>query len=102
MVEYIPINKAECPYRFEIILGAEPFDIEVRYNERYDFFTVDLLKGDEVLVTGEKLTYGVPLFRDVEDNRYPVVQLVPYDEAGKESSVSFDNLGKTVFLAVVQ
>lgn len=102
MVEYIPINKEECPYRCEIVLGAELFELEFRYNERYDFFTVDLFKDGVQLVTGEKLTYGVPLFKDIEDNRYPVVQLIPQDEAAKESAVTFDNLGQTVFLAVVQ
>ncbi|ALS27199.1 hypothetical protein IJ21_17980 [Paenibacillus sp. 32O-W] len=99
---YIPIYKDQTPYRFEITLGAEIFEFEVRYNADFDFFTVDLFKDDEVLVYGEKLVYGVPLFVDVFDQRYPVLQLVPFDEARNETRVTYDNLDKTVFVQVVE
>lgn len=99
---YVPIQKNQTPYRFEITLGAELFTFEVRYNADFDFFTVDLSKDGEVLVYGEKLVYGVPLFVDVFDQRYPVLQLVPYDDAENETRVTYDNLDKTVFLQVVE
>jgi len=98
---YIPIQKNQVPYRFEILLGAETFEIEVRYNADFDFFTIDLYKDGEVLVYGEKLVYGVPLFTDVFDQRFPVLQLVPKDDAGLEERVGYSNLGETVFLQVV-
>lgn len=100
-METVPIYKGEIPYRFEIMLGAEMFEMEIRYNQAHDFFTVDLYKDGQVLVYGKKMTYGVPLFDDVADERFPILQLVPRDEAGLESAVTWDNLGKTVFLAVV-
>ncbi|PDO11571.1 MAG: hypothetical protein BLM47_00065 [Candidatus Reconcilbacillus cellulovorans] len=99
---YIPIQKNQVPYRFEILLGAEPFEIEVRYNADFDFFTLDLYKDGEALVYGEKLVYGVPLFVDVFDQRFPVLQLVPRDDAGLEERVGYANLGETVFLRVVE
>ena len=99
---YVPIQKEQTPYRFEILLGAEPFEIEVRYNADFDFFTVDLYKDGEALVYGEKLVYGVPLFVDVFDQRFPVLQLVPKDDAGLEERVGYSNLGETVFLQVVE
>lgn len=99
---YVPISKNLTPYRFEIVLGAEIFEFEVSYNADFDFFTVDLTKDGEVLVYGEKLVYGVPLFVDVFDQRYPVLQLVPLDDAGNETRVTYDNLDKTVFLQVVE
>jgi len=99
---YIPIQKNQVPYRFEILLGAEPFEIEVRYNADFDFFTLDLYKDGEALVYGEKLVYGVPLFVDVFDQRFPVLQLVPRDDAGLEERVGYSNLGETVFLQVVE
>jgi hypothetical protein len=99
---HIPIQKNQTPYRFEIVLGAEPFEIEVRYNADFDFFTVDLYKDGKTLVYGEKLVYGVPLFVDVFDQRFPVLQLVPRDDAGLETRVSYQNLGETVFLQVVE
>jgi hypothetical protein len=98
---YVPIQKEQTPYRFEIVLGAETFEIEVRYNADFDFFTIDLYKDGEALVYGEKLVYGVPLFTDVLDQRYPVLQIVPKDDAGLEERVGYSNLGETVFLQVV-
>ena len=99
---YVPIQKNMAPYRFEILLGAEPFEIEVRYNADFDFFTLDIYKDGEALVYGEKLVYGVPLFTDVFDQRFPVLQLVPKDDAGLETRVGYSNLGETVFLQVVE
>lgn len=42
--EYIEIEKALIPYRFEMELGAELFLIEIRYNELHDYFSLDLQK----------------------------------------------------------
>lgn len=96
--EYIPINKELTPYTFEIELGEELFGFEVRYNDRYDFFTVDLSKDGEVLVNGEKVVYGVPLFRDVLDERFPAPEIIPSDESGIDVVVTYETLEKTVFL----
>ncbi len=96
--EYIPIEKEQIPYRFEIELGAELFEMEVRYNDQHDFFTIDLFKNDDVLVYGEKLVYNVPLFIDVYDSRFPAPTIIPYDEAGLETDVTHENLSVTVFL----
>ncbi|MBA2878056.1 hypothetical protein HNR63_001110 [Anoxybacillus kamchatkensis] len=102
MLEYIPIEKENIPYRFEIELEAEVFEMEIRYNDLYDFFTIDLYKDGEPLVYGEKVVYGVPLFQDVRDSRFPAVDIVPKDEAGLENQVTYENFQKTVFLAVVR
>ncbi|MDF2657758.1 MAG: hypothetical protein K0Q94_549 [Paenibacillus sp.] len=98
---YMPINKNQVPYRFEITLGAELFTFEVRYNADFDFLTLDCYKGGQVLVYGEKIVYGVPLFVDVLDQRFPVLQIVPLDKAGAESRVGYENIEETVFLQVV-
>ena len=99
--EYIEIEKTLIPYRFEIEFGAELFDIEIRYNEIGDYFTIDLYKDGEVLVYGEKIVYGEPLFSEIYDTRYPAPTIVPIDESGKESRVGWDNLNETVFLVVM-
>lgn len=98
-MEYIPIEKRNIPYQFDIALGVDIFTFEVNYNERFDFFTLDLMKDDQVLVQGVKLVYGVPVFAGIEDHRFPVPLIVPIDEAGKEKAVTWENFGETVFLA---
>lgn len=99
--EYIELEKELIPYRFEIELGAELFEMEIHYNLVHDFFTIDLFKDDEVLIYGEKVTYGVPLFADVYDSRFPAPTIIPMDESGQEQRVTFENLNETVFLRLV-
>lgn len=99
--EYINIEKALIPYGFEIELGVEIFELEIRYNEVGDYFTVDLLKDEEVLVYGEKIVYGEQLFSEIFDERFPAPTIMPIDESGKETRVGYDNLNVTVFLVVM-
>ncbi|ASS66372.1 MULTISPECIES: hypothetical protein [unclassified Paenibacillus] len=98
MDEYIEIDKAQIPYQFEIELTGELYRMEIQYNPDFDFFTVDLYRGDELLATGQKLVYGVPLWRAIWDERFPDVAIVPYDLAEKETRITWDNLGESVFL----
>lgn len=96
---YIDIDKALIPYRFDITLAGEVFFFDVRYAEPTGLITVDLYDSDEEpIVFGEPLVYGQPLFDDVVDERLPLNQLVPFDPSGKTGSITFDNLGDTVFL----
>lgn len=96
---YIEIDKDLIPYRFDITLGNSVYFMEFRYNRSSDFFTVDLLDQEEnALVLGEPLIYGQQLFADVDDIRFPISRLVPLDHSGIENRVSWENLGKTVFL----
>jgi hypothetical protein len=99
-VEYINIDKNLIPYRFNIQLASEIFTFEVQYNADFDFFAVDLEKNGEVLVLGEKIVYGTYLFRNVADRRYPKVGIMPYDESKQSTAVTWDTLGKSVFLFV--
>ncbi|MBW7452436.1 phage baseplate plug protein [Paenibacillus sepulcri] len=101
-MEYIDIEKDLIPYRFDITLADELFTFEVNYNADYDFFTVDLEKDGEVLAVGEKLVYGVPLFTDVWDNRFPGVPIMPYDESEISTAVTWDTLSVSVFLFIVE
>lgn len=98
--EYINIEKELIPYRFEMEFGTELFEMAVAYNAVGDFFTIDLYKNSEALVYGEKVVYGVPLFAEVYDHRFPAPTIIPQDESGKENRVTWDNLNKTVFLVV--
>ncbi|CAH1190294.1 hypothetical protein PAECIP111893_00261 [Paenibacillus plantiphilus] len=99
-MEYIDIEKELIPYRFDISLAEEMFTFEVHYNADHDFFTLDLERDGEVIAVGEKLVYGMPLFIDTWDRRYPGVTLIPLDESGIYSAVTWDTLSKSVFLYI--
>ncbi|MET3943192.1 hypothetical protein ABIC22_006004 [Paenibacillus sp. PvP094] len=101
-MEYIDIEKDLIPYRFDISLEDEIFTFEVHYNQQFDYFTVDLEKDGEKLVTGEKLVYGTTLFYDVMDNRFPKVPIVPYDQSETENTVNWRTLSESVFLYLIE
>lgn len=100
--EYIEIEKDLIPYRFDIELAEQMYTFEVHYNAENDYFTIDLELDGEVLVYGEKIVYGIPLFYDVQDDRFPKVPIVPYDESENSTAVTWDTLGVSVFLYVIE
>lgn len=97
-MKYIEIEKVFIPYRFEIELADEEFELEINYNYRFDFFTVDLYKDDTALVIGEKLVLNRPLFENVVNINLPNVKIIPKDRANIENRITYDNLEATVFL----
>jgi len=100
MRDRILIQKDLIPYNFNIVLGAEMFEIEVDYNETADLFTITLYKDEQMIVT-EPIIYNVPLFQDVYMvGRYPVLTIVPCDESKQATAVSWENFNETVFLCV--
>ena len=95
------INKELIPYRFSILLADELFELQINYNETADLFTVSLYKDNELVCAAEPLIYGEPLFKDVYMlDKYPNIDIVPIDNSGNETQVTWDNLGVTVFLEV--
>ncbi|MGF9906965.1 phage baseplate plug family protein [Brevibacillus porteri] len=101
-MEIIEIEKEQIPYRFEIVLTDTVFTFEVHYNSEYDFFTIDLERDGEVLATGNKLVYGVPLFSSSVDERFPQIEILPYDESGSAQVVNWKTLSESVFLYVFE
>ncbi|MGG6311560.1 phage baseplate plug family protein [Paenibacillus macerans] len=101
-MKYIDIEKDLIPYRFDISIADEMFTFEVHYNADYNFFTIDLERDGEVLVVGEKIVYGQTLFYDVQDNRFPKLPIVPYDESDQNTVVNWQTLGVSVFLYVIE
>lgn len=100
MRDYIDIKKELIPYQFNILLASEWFELFVNYNKTADMFTVSLYKDNE-LIGSEPLVLGVPMFADVyQPERFPAVQLVPYDASGTAKKVTWDNLGESVFLTI--
>lgn len=99
-VEYIPIDTSKVPYTFSIKLDDRTYTLTVRYNEQGKFFTIDLaiMATGEVLCYGDPVRYGRPMFRVIEDARYPIPVIVPYCLSGDVDTVTFENFGKEVQL----
>lgn len=101
MRDIIEIEKELVPYSFDIVLAGEEFNMEIMYNKTADLFTCTLSKDEEVLVYNEPVVYGVEMFADVYDGvNFPMLAIVPLDEAGIENAVTYENFGKTVFLTI--
>lgn len=101
MRDIIEIAKERLPYRFDIVLAGQKFNMEVMHNKTADLFTITLRKNKEVLVYNEPLIYGVELFADVyKSGVFPMISIVPLDESGNETEVTYKNFGETVFLTI--
>ncbi|MEK4131986.1 hypothetical protein NYE67_20440 [Solibacillus sp. FSL W8-0474] len=99
-MEYLPIEKDSIPYQFDIDLEGDIFTFEVNYNDRFDFFTLDLMRNDNVLVYGEKIVYGQPLFESYADNQFPKVRIIPKDIGGQSDHVTYENFYEKIFLYI--
>lgn len=99
-MEYLPIEKPEIPYHFEIDLDGGIFGFEIHHNERFDFFTVTLYRNDELLIAGEKLVYGQPLFSSVATADFPKVKIIPYAVGDKIDEITYANFYEQVFLYI--
>ena len=98
---YLPIDKDLIPYQFSADIAEEEFLFEVNYNERFDFFTIDLYKDDNPIVLGEKIVYGRALFANYpNEENLPQYPITPFDEAGQETRAGWDNFGTSVFLFI--
>lgn len=101
MRDIIEIDKSLLPYSFDIALAGEEFNMAIMYNKAADLFTCTLSKNKEVLVYNEPIIYGVEMFADVyKSGLFPMLSIVPLDEAGIETAVTYENFGKTVFLTI--
>lgn len=101
MRDIIEIEKDLIPYNFDIELAGEEFNIEIFYNKTAGLFTATLMKEDEALCYNEPIIYGVELFADVyTSGKFPMISIVPLDQSGKETEVTWDNFGDTVLLTI--
>ena len=61
-------------------------------------FDLEVTATGEILCYGDPVRYGRPMFRSVEDDRYPIPVIIPFCLTGEEDEVTFDNFGRTVQL----
>lgn len=101
MDQYIEIDKTLIPYQFDIDLSGETYTFGINYNERFDFFTFDISKGDDVILNGEKLILNKQLFSGNKDQRLPQnIYLIPLDESGTETRITWDNLNSKIYIFI--
>ncbi|MCZ2396117.1 MAG: hypothetical protein LC100_06185 [Chitinophagales bacterium] len=93
----IDINKDLCPYQFDIQLDGTTYTMEIRYNNEFDYFTVDLLVGEETIINGEKILYGKELFQSHKHLNVPR-DIVVFDASDEQTRAGYEQLGETVFL----
>lgn len=98
----IEVDKALIPYRFRVNLGDSTFEVEVFYNLEYDYFTVNLWYLGALIVQNEKLMYGKQLFTNLKYLPLPAVGIIPLDLSGQADRITFENLGESVFLYVIE
>lgn len=97
--DYIPIEKENIPELFEFDFDERSFLFGINYSESQDLFSVDLYDEDEnPIVLGERLILNEKLWSDIVDDRLPSIDVVPMDESGKETMVTWDNFQVTVFI----
>lgn len=96
---YIDVNVAILPELFEIELGGINVYLGINFNDAEEFYTIDLYDNSmNPIILGEKLVYGRRLWADFTNPRIPAVDIMPFDEAQLENTVTPENFGKTVFL----
>lgn len=100
-MEYMEIDKSMVPYRFDMTIKGETYTFQVNYNTIHDFFTMDLYKNDEVIVLGEKIVYGKPLFFTSQYKDVPKTTIIPYDVSENTDRITFENLNEDVLLFLV-
>ena len=106
MRDRININKSMCPYSFNIVLNEKLYNIRVDYNATGDFFTLTFSRENEIsheieTFCTEPLVYGVYLFQDIyQPQKYPAINLIPWDESENKNCVNFETLNETVFLTI--
>ena len=101
MKDRILINKKLIPYKFNILLASDMYELEIHYNSNADLFTVRLYKDEQMVCAGEPIMYGMPLFADFyKVGKIPCLTIIPLDESGGNDLVTWDNMSETVFLCI--
>lgn len=98
----IEVDKTKIPYQFQILLGGKRYSMEWQYNQTSGRFTCTLYDSEgNVLIYNEPLIYGNPLFSFLcRGATFPAMDLVPLDESGTETDITWENFGETVFLTL--
>ena len=100
-MKYIEIEKDLIPYRFEMVFNNNTYILEINYNNKFDFFTLDLYRDKEIIFLREKIVYAKPIFISKKYSKDIDAVIYPYDLSEKANRVTWDNLEETVFMYLI-
>lgn len=99
---YLDIEKEKIPYVFEVSLQGNTYEMEINYINEGDYFTVDLIKDNRVLIEGEKILYRKPLFTSILYKDIPNLSIIPYDLREEEKRITYENFYESIFLYLIE
>ena len=104
-IQYIEIEKSLIPYSFTYDYKGKIFEMEIRYNAEYDFFTIDLYVVENemrtALILGEKIMYAQMLFSSIYYKNVDTPPLLPWDFSGNSIRVGHNEIDN-VYLVVME
>lgn len=102
--KYIEIEKDSLPYSFTYDYEGHIFEFEIKYNEEYDSFTIDLYILDnaekKVIILGEKIMLNQMLFMNISYLNIDLPKLIPYDFSGNSKRCGYDEID-SIYLVVM-
>lgn len=96
MIIQLPVT-SEPAQQFTILLGTQKWDLYVRYNDRGNFWTMDIMDDatQTSLITGMPLLLGCDLLEPYNlDNG----AMIAYDTTGSGADAGPDDLGDRVLI----
>ena len=98
----ITINKNNLPYRVNMKFKDITYQLFFRYNIEHDFFTVDLLLDNKIVVAGEKLVLNKFLFSAIAWSGAANLIITPLNPDGSQDRITFRNMNNEVKIFVLK
>lgn len=94
---YLPVRKNLIPISMLVAIEGDQYEIKFNYNTMFDFFTVDLLRDQMAIITGEKVLINKPLFTS-RDTPFKNTIFIPLDLSGEIDRITYENFNESVFI----
>jgi aryl carrier-like protein len=88
---------------FLIDILDQEFEFKVFWNQEEEYFSFDLYKDEELLLSGKKITYGIDMLAPVVSYGLDKIRIIPLDKTGEaeKTGITFDNFMSSVLPVVV-
>lgn len=92
--QYLPFDKDKVPYSLQTRIKGSTFTFVFSYNGWGDYFTVNLVKGNDILVRSEKIVCGQVLFSAYRTEEFPEFSILPMTVSSEDVIATWDNMDK--------